>query len=159
MARRNNINIWFAHHQNLVLTILIVLIILTNTFLLLVLEKGYSKKLDLLNSEFEVKLAASQHVSDSLATDGKAANFDNQPEFNVYYLDYSVADLNQKRAINLNRSIYFLGEITPMGKLITATPYRFICLAGENPLTYNICYKQFLTPSADSPKGENNEVE
>lgn len=62
-----------------------------------------------------------------------------QTTYNITSNKYSYAFCNQKHCIQLGNAIYFPGEFTPYGKLLTATPSRFICEI--SPTEYNVVYR------------------
>lgn len=62
-----------------------------------------------------------------------------QTMYNITSNKYSYAYCNNKHCIQLGNAIYFPGELTPYGKLLTATPSRLICEI--SPTEYNVVYR------------------
>lgn len=59
--------------------------------------------------------------------------------YNISSNKYSYAYCSNKHCIQIGNAIYFAGEQTPYGKLLTATPSRLICEV--SPTEYNVVYR------------------
>lgn len=59
--------------------------------------------------------------------------------YNITSNKYSYAYCSNKHCVQMGNAIYFQGEVTPYGKLLTATPSRLICEI--SPTEYNVVYR------------------
>lgn len=62
-----------------------------------------------------------------------------QTTYNIISNSYTYAYCSNKHCVQMGNAIYFAGEYTPYGKLLTATPSRLICEI--SPSEYNVVYR------------------
>lgn len=125
---------YFARHINIVIALVVILFLASN---ILVVTAAYFK-LTSVSAACRASLlcAAEPEVSSMQHTDVTTVN---SPMYNIYTNSYTYAFMSGKHCISMGNAIYFLGETTPYGKLITATQNRLICQVSANE--FNVVYR------------------
>jgi hypothetical protein len=98
----------------------------------------------LFNSDRAVSMCDSSRVDAAQSAVESPNNLYNKADeptavYNYITNDYTYAFMSSKHCISIGNCLYFQGEITPFGKLLTATSSRLICEV--SPTEYNIVYR------------------
>lgn len=125
---------FFARHINIVIALVLIFFLASN---ILVVSFAYYKLTSLSDACRALPLCASDKEATSIQH--IESTIDDSPIYNIYTNSYTYAYMSGKHCITMGKGIYFLGEITPYGKLITATHNRLICQVSPNE--YNVVYR------------------